>query len=444
MAADPRSGAVDRTLRDALRRLRGAFGGASDVAAAGELPEAPPVTVVGCVRASTGMGEVTRATIAALRAVGHPTSWIDVEPIPTLEAVDLPVPQAPPAGPRANLWFVNAVNVEGTRVRLASEFHAGRPNVGCWSWEMPSFPAKWRRAFDPFEEIWVGSGYMQASIAAASPVPVVRLPNLVRPATPSARTRADFGLPPDRFVFLFTFDPCSVMERKNPLAVVRAFHAAFEGTDPARRPVLVLKMNNRDIAERRPALHGLDADTIPALAAAVAEAGGVLLDQRFDRATTSALVACCDAFVSLHRSEGFGLSIAEAMALGKPCIATGWSGNMEFMTPSNSYPVGFRLVTLERDFGPYAAGERWADPDVQDAARWMRHVVDRPDEARRRAETAAADIAREHGPEVAGGAIVARLRLLEHGRLARGLLGLGPAAGWLRARIRRRLGRRGD
>jgi hypothetical protein len=394
------------------------------------LPEAPPVTVVGSIRGSTGMGEVTRAAIAALRERGHPTSFVDLEPLPTLEPAEVPVEAPLPSGHRANLVFMNAVNVRDTYRRLGRAFFAGRINVGCWSWEMTTFPAQWHGAFAPFDEVWVGSRHTQSVLAAVSPVPVLRIPNLVRPAAPSARTRADFGFPDDRFVFLFCFDACSVVERKNPAAIVRAFRRAFGSSAPGTGPLLVLKMNNGDLAARRPALFGLDPGSIPALAQSLEEVGGILLDERFDRATTSALMYACDAYVSLHRCEGFGLTMAEAMSMGKPCIATGWSGNLDFMTAANSYLVGFRLVALERDYGPYRAGEQWAEPDEEDAARWMRHVHENREEAHRRGRVAASDLAREHGASAAAGAILDRLRLLEERRRRGGRLASAWRAGF--------------
>ena len=111
-----------------------------------------------------------------------------------------------------------------------------------------------------------------------------------------------------------------------------------------------------------------------ALQEAAAGANVRILDQVLSRADIDALLELSDCYVSLHRSEGFGLTIAEAMSLAKPVIATAYSGNMDFMTLSNSFPVNYRLTAIERDYGPYRQGWPWADPDLEHAAALMRHV----------------------------------------------------------------------
>jgi glycosyltransferase involved in cell wall biosynthesis len=114
--------------------------------------------------------------------------------------------------------------------------------------------------------------------------------------------------------------------------------------------------------------------------------------------------------VSLHRSEGFGLVLAEAMSLGKPVVATGWSGNMDFMNVGNSCPVEFGLVTLDRDHGPYEAGQRWADPDVDHAAHCMRRVFEDAAFRTRVGAEASRTIRGQYGPAAAAARYLARLR----------------------------------
>jgi glycosyltransferase involved in cell wall biosynthesis len=389
-----------RLLRPTLYRLAEAL--------PSSLPAGPPVTVVGYIRASKGVGEVARGSILALQRVGHPVRYIDVEPKPTLDDTDLPS-NLPVWGEQGiNLLHVNAANVQQTYRLMERGFFKDTINVGFWFWEMPTFPDKWYGAFSLFDEIWVGSSYTQATLAAVSPIPVLRMRNTVQPAEPAQQTRSELGLPEERF--LFSFDVCSIMERKNPQAVIRAFHKAF-GT-PESGPLLVLKLHNSDLAAGRETELGLAAGTIAELRLAIDSVNGVLLDRRLDRATTSALMAACDCYVSLHRCEGFGLTMAEAMYFGKPCIATAYSGNMDFMTPSNSYPVGYRLVTLQRNWGPYETGDQWAEPDVDHAAALMRQVVAQPEEATARGRQGAEDIRREYNASAVGHAIQRRLQLL--------------------------------
>ena len=221
-------------------------------------------------------------------------------------------------------------------------------------------------------------------------------------------SRDQLGLPTDRFIFLFYFDACSILERKNPWAVLRAFQQAFG--KPTSDPLLVFKLNNRDLTVGREAEFGLAAGIMDELQLALVQGNGLLLDKRLDRATTSVLMASCDCYVSLHRCEGFGLTMAEAMYFGKPCIATAYSSNLDYMTPSNSYLVGFELVQLDRSHGPYAAGDFWAEADVQHAAAQMQQVFTHHDEAAARGRRAAADIRRTNGIEATGHAMQHRLQ----------------------------------
>jgi glycosyltransferase involved in cell wall biosynthesis len=133
------------------------------------------------------------------------------------------------------------------------------------------------------------------------------------------------------------------------------------------------------------------------------------LDGYMDRAEVCALVNAATCYVSPHRSEGFGLTILEAMRLGRPVIATAYSGNMDFMTEANSFPLPYQLTELTRDYGPYMRGAHWADPDVDEAARLMRLVVDQPSEAQARASRAQSEIAHDRDPGVTGEAVRKRL-----------------------------------
>jgi hypothetical protein len=190
-----------------------------------------------------------------------------------------------------------------------------------------------------------------------------------KPST-SGSSRAHLGLPKG-FMFLFLFDFVSG-ERKNPTAVVDAFKRAFA---PGDGPVLVLKSVNG--SERKPEL-------LEALRAAAEGRDDIVIrDGYVSPEERDGFIAACDCYVSLHRSEGFGLTIAEAMAFGKPVIATAHSGNLEFMDEGSSHLVGFRSVPIPHDWWAYQPGAEWADPDIDDAAARMRRVYADPESARR-------------------------------------------------------------
>ncbi len=214
----------------------------------------------------------------------------------------------------------------------------------------------------------------------------------IEPKAAAAVERSRFGLPEGAFVFLFVFDFHSYLERKNPRALIEAFRLAFGDRDDV---VLVLK-----------SAHAIDLDTGAPITQVQEEAARLknvrVLDTVLAREDLDALFATADCYASLHRSEGFGLPIAESMSRGTPVIVTAYSGNMDFTTPTNSLLVKYRLVEIERDHGPYRKGNLWADPDLEHAAELMRWVVEHPEAARDIGRHGREHIERFHAPRVVG------------------------------------------
>ena len=230
----------------------------------------------------------------------------------------------------------------------------------------------------------------RAPCAAVAPIPTTRITVPVEVPEPAPVPRQTFGMGAEEFAFLFSFDYLSVFERKNPLAVVQAFRAAFPRGSGASLTIKTINHEHDPVARAR-------------LQATVADDPDIQLIERYlDPELKDALTAACDCYVSLHRAEGFGLTMAEAMYLGKPVIATGYSGSLDFMTPHNSYLVDYRLVAVGDGAAPYPAHAQWAQPSVEDAARLMRHVFEHRAEARAIGRRAAADIRRSHSPRKAG------------------------------------------
>jgi glycosyltransferase involved in cell wall biosynthesis len=262
-----------------------------------------------------------------------------------------------------NLICVNADGLPAFAADVGAGFFAGRWNIGLWWWELATFPAEYHGAFEPLDEVWVGSRHALDSIGPVSPVPVQLVTLPVRVPRPPRLPRAALGLPEDGFLFLFTFDYNSVFERKNPLGVLEAFTAAF---GPGDGPQLVLKSIN---AERDP-------ESARRLRTAASRHPHVhLIERHVSAAERDAMLAACDCYVSLHRAEGFGLGLAETMALGKPVIATAYSGNVDFMDESVAAMIDYRLVHVEHGEGIYPKAAKWADPDLDQAADWMRRLV---------------------------------------------------------------------
>ena len=330
-------------------------------------PDADPspigINVIGYLAAESGVGESARASLRALKSGGIRHTALDYR-VGNLSRMNEALPdELGTSQPyEINLFHINADQMFVVREALGASAFAGRYNIGYWAWELSEFPNAWVSAFDIVDEVWVPSAFCQQAIAEKSPVPVLRMPHSV--AAPLIRPdRIRFGLAQDEIVFLGMCDVLSVPERKNPLGVALAFARAFATGESVK---LVLKINN---LEHQPDI----LSRLKELAAADSRIS--LVEGYLSRSDLWTLLASVDCFVSLHRSEGFGLVMAEAMACGRCVIATGWSGNLDFTRPDNSLLVDYRLVELERDLGPYQRGQRWAEPDIACAAQRMRQVA---------------------------------------------------------------------
>lgn len=268
--------------------------------------------------------------------------------------------------------------------------------IGYWYWEFDEIPSSWNRAAFECDELWTATDFIAEGLRARYRQPVHVLFPGVEIAPFEKRSRASFGLDGEDFVFLFVFHMTSVMDRKNPLGLIKAFKAAFPKEKRAR---LVIKTT---FGERHP-------EALKVLEAAAADANIQIINRTFSRDETLSLIAACDAYVSLHRSEGLGLTMAEAMLLGRPVVATGFSGNCAFMDDRNSLLVDHRIITLDRDIPPYKAGQRWAEPSVAHAARQMRKLFDQPEFARELGATAKTDLEQRLNFRVTGKPIAERL-----------------------------------
>jgi glycosyltransferase involved in cell wall biosynthesis len=262
--------------------------------------------------------------------------------------------------------------------------------VAVWYWELESAPAAWKTHARYLEEIWAPTRFIARALEPIMPGAVVLMPPGVALPQFSTRRRSDFDLPDDDFLFLNLFDMTSGVERKNPFAIIAAFRQAFRPDEPVR---LVLKVSRA---------HHNRARWNQLLEIARADTKVTLLDTILSREDTLALMASADAYVSLHRSEGFGLTLAESMLLGKPVVATAYSGNMDFMTPDNSYLVDFEIAPIADDLPIYERGMCWAEPSVAHAAIQMRAIFEDRARAKTVGERAQMDLKKALDPLQAG------------------------------------------
>ena len=245
---------------------------------------------------------------------------------------------------------------------------SGIYRIAYWAWELDSIPEEWVELTPLLDAIWAPTGFVADAFRQRMPLPVHEVLPGVELSEIETVTKADLGIPAANYVFLFMFDMCSQMVRKNPLALIQAFRTAFGRSDNA---TLVIKVS-------RGRSHPED---FSALEQAAREAGVIVVDEVLSRARAYGFIQMCDCFVSLHRAEGFGLCLAEAMLMGKPVIATNYSGNLAFMHPGNSLLVDYKLAEIADDNPIYKAGNHWAEPSIDHAAALMRYCYDNPAQA---------------------------------------------------------------
>ncbi len=328
------------------------------------------VNLVGHPYGALGMGEHIRKSAEAFAAAGVPFvifNAFDQEGPHAGKFAEFPFhDRIARSNPHpVSLFHMNADEMKLASAHLRPQFFERKYNIGYWAWELAHFPEAWCYAFEFFDEIWAPSRFIQQAVAEKAPCPVLHMPLAVDFASDERLPREHFGLPREKYLFLFYFDFTSYVSRKNPQAVLAAFRKAFP-PDGGGEAALVIKLNGM---EHRPVeyqhfLEGLDRrDDL------------VLIDRVMTDREVRNLVRNCDAFVSLHRSEGFGRGLGEAMYYGKPVIGTAYSGNLDYMNPDNACLVDAVLVPVKEGEYPFAQGQLWADPDVEHAAHHMRRLV---------------------------------------------------------------------
>ena len=369
--------------------------------------KAGAINLYGHFDAFSGLGSSVRAYRSALQAAGFEANPINIRFEAGRFETDPDVREGAAANTalcrnKLNIFHLNADMVQlffqdGRRHLLDDSF-----NIGIWYWELAHFRPDWSNVFGAFDEIWVASEFCREAIGCVSPVPVVKMPLAIgRPSGEQMLPRGHFGIDDDAFVFGCIFDVGSGLARKNPQAAIEAFIREFgERSDV----VLLLKYHSsRHDREGLRALHGL----------AAGRNNIRFFGHDFSEQENVSFKHHLNCLVSPHRSEGFGLNLAEAMVLGIPVIATGYSGNMDFMDGTNSYLLDYRLTEVREQFGPYLPGSLWAEPSADDLAAKMREVFEDRAGAARRAARGRERILQNYSPEGFSKALAARIGALE-------------------------------
>lgn len=350
------------------------------------------VAVYGLFNSEIGIGQAARGVANALGTTTVPFSCHNFDHPAAGNSMTFPCAPDWQSNFRQRLFVLNPSEL----LHLKNELPDGH-RIGFWHWELPVFPAIWAPAFDLVDEVWAPSRFVARSVACATKMPVAVMPHAVVGSPIEKRTaRTMLRLPQDAFMFLFVFDARSYISRKNPAAVIRAYLDAFP-RDGTEQTILVLKC------------HG-PSEAIGGILRNVGEDRRIIvIHQVFSPPEMVALTAAADAFVSLHRSEGFGLNIAEAMATGRLAIATDFSGNTDFMNAENSLLVPYQMRAVAPSEYVHGTGQWWAEPDHDAAVEALRTAVRNEALTKRLAERASRDMSERYSPHVIGRRLKAAL-----------------------------------
>jgi glycosyltransferase involved in cell wall biosynthesis len=335
----------------------------------------PSVSIVGYHRSVLGLGEDARSLFDCLLDVGVAAELIDVSPTVRRESGDESVlaqsdiahifKAFESSRPNASVVIFCMPCFEMIRIICTLGLVRTRAQywIGYWPWETTELGPGWVNSFEFVGEVWASSRFLYETYSKQTRKPVFHIPLNIQvpgPIEPNG-LRSLLG---SKFTFLSIFDFNSRIERKNPLGVIAAFCRAFP--KKTEHVQLVLKT-----------IHGKrHLDDFEVVRKAADEDGRIVLkNDALSREEICWLIQNSQVYVSLHRSEGFGRPIAEAMLLGTPVIATGWSGNTDFLTEETGFPIGYRLRPVTPSEYPFAAGE-WAEPDIGHAAAVMRHLYE--------------------------------------------------------------------
>ena len=358
------------------------------------------VDVIGFLNAEHGIGEAARLLVEALRANDVPMSTVGYRN--TESRQNFPFVTEDVGQYKTVIAAINAELNEPMRNLFGKFFFHDTYVIGQWFWELEVAPPWYKKSYKYVNELWAPTRFIETMLRNEAPddvhIEYMPLP-LRKPRIIEDAKREDLGLD-DRYMFLFTFDFMSVMKRKNPMGLIEAFKKAFV---PNEGPMLVLKCMNGDT---RP-------EMFAAMNSATSDRDDIIIMNKYlDSEMSAALMNLCDCYVSLHRSEGLGLTIAEAMLLGKPVIATGYSGNLDFMNEETGFLVPWTRVKVGEGAEAYDADATWAEPDTGAAAEMMRYVFENPERAKEMALAGKADLETRFTPEQTGAHMKMRLEQL--------------------------------
>lgn len=320
------------------------------------------INLVGSFSHDSGLGQSCRLVAKELDRTDIPHNFIDFS-----VSADIPHSNHEFDGRYSteykygiNLFHINMHEFDKAYRMIGKETWNKHYNIAFWLWEMQEFPKRWIPMINQLDEIWTPAEFVSEAVRKVTDKPVYTIPYTVEAPYDEKYDRKHFDLPEDKFLFLMLFDSNSLSERKNPKAVIKAFKKAFPaGTDDVGMVIKIGNAGKKELDELRQSLEGYNV---------------YYINRMLPKVEVNSLVRCVDVYVSLHRSEGYGLVLAEAMLLGTPTIATNYSANTEFQSNETACMVNYKMIPLQQNLYPYEKGYLWADADTDQAAAYMKEL----------------------------------------------------------------------
>lgn len=336
------------------------------------------VNIIGFPFTKIGRGIVSLNIFRALKEAGFPprvcdlsskTKKKDKELENELNSFLIDFPEG-----KINVFVINGDQIESTQ-KLVGKYPQDSYNIIYPAWELSDYPDEWLKKFNIFNEVWVPSKFMKASMEQNLQIPINLVHHPINTKVPYYQNRRYFSIKDNAYTFLFLFDFRSYIERKNPFAMINAFEKLCL-KNPYNDIQAVIKVSGGDRSSKAgndylKFLNQINGKHIKEKI--------ILIDKELSEIEIRNLIRCTDCFVSLHRSEGFGLGLAEAMSLGKPVIGTGYSGNMDFMNKNNSFLVDYELIAVQPEQYPFSENQYWAEPNLEQAVEYMDNLVKNSD-----------------------------------------------------------------
>ncbi|WP_049945445.1 glycosyltransferase [Butyrivibrio sp. AC2005] len=349
------------------------------------------ISLIGHVRGDFGLGESCRLVAGTIASSEIPFSIKNI--FQNKNAAETNVSfadfESEELKYNVNLIHINPNELLSFILKADKKVFDNRYQIAYWLWELPEFPKEWIYQIEMFDEIWTPSEFVSEAVRKVTNKPVYTVPYAMsEPVTDGKYDRNYFGLPDDKFLYLMSYDGLSNSERKNPVGAILAYKEAFskeylnslseEHSQELKEAGLIIKATHaedKELSHLRELMEGYK--------------NVYILTDSYSKEEFNSLIKCADVYISLHHSEGFGLVMAEAMLLGTPTVATGWSANAEFMSEDACCMVPVKIVEIKKETPPYHKGNHWADPDVHAAAKYIRHLYEDKDFYQYKKEAAA-------------------------------------------------------